>query len=96
MRSGLVGTVGGDARLRAGTSAVPPVVVPAGDTPFAHPRYLDAFILIGDPEWRLNCCRPPPEMFLIFPQSVGWVKNKEERFGAAGLRVDRLSRRAKR
>jgi hypothetical protein len=25
-------------------------VVPAGDTPFAHPRYWAAFILIGDPE----------------------------------------------
>jgi hypothetical protein len=24
--------------------------VPAGDRPFAHPRYRPAFILIGDPE----------------------------------------------
>jgi tetratricopeptide (TPR) repeat protein len=29
---------------------VPEPVIPQGDTPFAHPRYWAAFILIGDPE----------------------------------------------
>jgi CHAT domain-containing protein len=29
-------------------TAVP--VLPAGDTPFAHPRYWAAFIVIGDPD----------------------------------------------
>jgi tetratricopeptide (TPR) repeat protein len=29
---------------------VPEPVIPRGDTPFAHPRYWAAFILIGDPE----------------------------------------------
>jgi tetratricopeptide (TPR) repeat protein len=29
---------------------VPQPVIPRGDTPFAHPRYWAAFILIGDPE----------------------------------------------
>jgi tetratricopeptide (TPR) repeat protein len=32
------------------TKEVPKATVPAGDTPFAHPNYWAAFILIGDPE----------------------------------------------
>jgi CHAT domain-containing protein len=31
-------------------SGVPRPALPAGDRPFAHPRYWAAFILIGDPE----------------------------------------------
>jgi CHAT domain-containing protein len=30
--------------------AVPRPALPAGEVPFAHPRYWAAFILIGDPE----------------------------------------------
>jgi tetratricopeptide (TPR) repeat protein len=33
-----------------GPPPLPEPVIPRGDTPFAHPRYWAAFILIGDPE----------------------------------------------
>jgi tetratricopeptide (TPR) repeat protein len=35
---------------RKGPQPLPQPVLPQGDTPFAHPRYWAAFILIGDPE----------------------------------------------
>jgi tetratricopeptide (TPR) repeat protein len=37
-------------RTPAAPMKVPKPAVPAGDKPFAHPRYWAAFILIGDPE----------------------------------------------